>query len=107
VQPARASRDRLAGRAQQHPVAGGREGDEPVRVVGVYSGPHSALRIGLGLRYHMVLIAVECRVTGGTLSRSDETLDEGWFDPDDLPPLVPSHYQRIADAHMGGKTLLR
>lgn len=80
---------------------------EPVRIVGVYSDPHNALRIRFGLRYQMVLISIECRVTGGTLSRSDETLDEGWFDPDDLPPLVPSHYQRIADARAGGDTVLR
>jgi ADP-ribose pyrophosphatase YjhB (NUDIX family)/uncharacterized protein (DUF952 family) len=80
---------------------------ETGRVIGVYSDPHNALRIGQGLRYQMVLISVECRLIGGTLSRSDETLDEGWFDPDDLPPLVPSHYQRIADARAGGETVLR
>jgi len=80
---------------------------EPGRIVGVYSDARLALRIGRGLRYHMVLIAVECRVIGGALSRSDETLDEGWFDPDDLPPCVPSHYQRIADARAGGETVLR
>lgn len=78
----------------------------PGRVVGVYSDPHNALRIGLGLRYHMVLIAVECRVIGGTLSRSNETLDEGWFDPDALPALIPAHEQRIADARAGGDSVL-
>lgn len=80
---------------------------EPGRVIGVYSSPHNILRIGLGLRYHMVLIAVECHVIGGALTRSDETLDEGWFDPDDLPRLIPTHYQRIADARSGGEAVLR
>ncbi len=79
----------------------------PGRIIGVYSDPHLALRIGHGLRYQMVLIAVECRVTGGALGRSAETLDEGWFDPDDLPPLIPSHYQRIADARAGRGAVLR
>lgn len=79
----------------------------PGRIVGVYSDPRLALRIGHGLRNQMVLIAVECRVIGGTLQRSDETLDEGWFDPDDLPPLIPSHYQRIADARTGQDAVLR
>lgn len=79
----------------------------PGRIVGIYSDPWLALRIGLGLRYHMALIAVECRVIGGTLGRSDETLDEGWFDPDDLPALVSSHYQRIADARAGRDAVLR
>ncbi len=80
---------------------------EPGRIVGVYSDPRLALRVGLGLRYHMVLIAVECRVVGGALGRSDETLDEGWFDPDALPPLIPSHYQRIVDARAGREAVLR
>ncbi|MHB8644583.1 MAG: DUF952 domain-containing protein [Thermomicrobiales bacterium] len=79
----------------------------PGRIVGVYSDPRVGLRIGHGLRYHIVLIAVECQVIGGTLGRSDETLDEGWFDPDDLPPLVPAHYQRIADARAGRDAVLR
>ncbi len=77
------------------------------RVVGVYSDPRNALRINRGLRYHMVLIAVECHIMGGTLTRSEETLDEGWFAPDDLPPLVPSHHERIADARAGRETTLR
>ncbi len=79
----------------------------PGRIIGVYSDPHNALRISLGLRYHMVVIAVECHVTGGTLARSDETLNEGWFDPDDLPTLVPAHYARLADARAGREALLR
>lgn len=79
----------------------------PGRVVGVYSDPHNALRIRFGLRYHIVSIAVECQSIGGALQRSDETLDEGWFDPDALPPCVPSHYPRIADARAGGETVLR
>lgn len=80
---------------------------EPGRVIGVYSDPHTGLRIGLGLRYHIVNIVVACRPIGGTLRPSDETPDVGWFDPDDLPPCVPSHYQRIADARAGGETALQ
>jgi ADP-ribose pyrophosphatase YjhB (NUDIX family)/uncharacterized protein (DUF952 family) len=79
---------------------------EPGRVVGIYSDPRAGLRIGLGLRYHIVNIVIACRQTGGVLRPSDETPDVGWFDPDDLPPCVPSHYQRIADACAGGETVL-
>ncbi len=73
---------------------------------GIYSDPWDGLRIGRGLRYHMVNIVVRGHVTGGALRRSDETLGEGWFDPDDLPPLVPSHYRRIADARQGGAPIV-
>jgi len=72
-------------------------------ISGVYSDPWLTLRIGLGLRYHIVNIVVRGHVIGGILLReTDETLDAGWFAPDDLPPLVSSHVCRIADAHANG-----
>ena len=79
---------------------------EAGRVVGIYSDPHDGLRIGLGLRYHIVNIVIACRPIGGALRPSDETPDVGWFDLDDLPSCVPSHYRRIADARAGGETVL-
>jgi len=76
-------------------------------ITGVYSDPWFAMRIGLGLRYHIVNIVVRGHVTGGVLVReTDETLDAGWFDPDDLPPVMPSHLRRIADARQDGKPVL-
>lgn len=79
----------------------------PGRVVGVDSEPHKAIRIRLGLRHHIVGIVVECTTIGGTLTRSEEALDEGWFDPDDLPLLIPSNYERIANTRAGRETVLR
>ncbi len=76
-------------------------------ISGVYSDPWFTLRIGLGLRYHIVNIVVRGHVTGGTLLReTDETLDAGWFGPNDLPPLMASHVRRIADARENGKPVL-
>ncbi len=76
-------------------------------ISGVYSDPWLTLRIGFGLRYHIVKFVVRGHVTGGALRReTDETLDAGWFGPDDLPPLVPSHVRHIADARLSEKPVL-
>jgi len=71
-----------------------------MRLVGVYSDPAwQVVRYPDGRVVHYVTTCFECRVTGGTLATSPETLELGYFDPAALPDdTVPQHRQRIADA---------
>jgi 8-oxo-dGTP pyrophosphatase MutT (NUDIX family) len=68
-----------------------------VRLLGVYSDP-DWLMIKQGKPYQVVALNFLCEIVGGTPQVTDETLDLGWFDVKDLPPLLPIHSQRIADA---------
>jgi len=71
-----------------------------MRLVGVYSDPAwQVVRYPDGRVIHYVTSLFECRVTGGTLATSPETLELGYFDPSALPQdTVPLHRVRIADA---------
>ncbi|NDJ79378.1 MAG: 5'/3'-nucleotidase SurE [Chloroflexi bacterium] len=69
------------------------------RLVGTYSRP----RWKSG--YHIVSFAGE--ITGGTPDPDPhEVVEMGFFDPDDLPPLVLGHRQRILDAVQGAAGLV-
>ncbi len=68
---------------------------ELLRLVGIYSKPD-----WIGRGDHDVVFAA--RPVGGELVLTDETLDVGFFDPDDLPdPLMWWHRQRVIDAVRG------
>ena len=74
---------------------------EPLRLVGVYSAP----ALGQVVTYpdgnvvHYVSSSFECRVLGGTLACSHESLELGWFPPRELPAdMVKTHRIRITDA---------
>ena len=74
---------------------------EPVRLIGVYSAPehHQIVTYPDGNVIHYVSSSFECRVVGGALACSQESLELGWFDPERLPAeMVPMHRVRIADA---------
>ena len=52
-----------------------------------------------GRRVQFVTALFVCRVTGGTLQGSDESVKWDWFAPDDLPePLLPYARVWLADA---------
>lgn len=70
------------------------------RLVGVYSDPAwQVVRYPDGRVVHYVTSCFECRVTGGTLATSPETLELAYRDPSGLPEdTVPQHRLRIADA---------
>lgn len=54
---------------------------EPVRLLGLYSSPDYDVTYPNGDRAQMVSPCLQCRVTGGSLSRSnDETTDLVWLD---------------------------
>jgi 8-oxo-dGTP pyrophosphatase MutT (NUDIX family) len=74
---------------------------EPLRLVGIYSAP----ALGQVVTYpdgnvvHYVSASFECRVLGGTLACSHESLELGWFPPEALPAeMVEMHRIRITDA---------
>jgi 8-oxo-dGTP pyrophosphatase MutT (NUDIX family) len=71
-----------------------------VRLLGVYSDP-DWLALKQGQPFQIVALNFLCEIVGGTPRITDETLDIGWFDVNDLPPLLPIHPQRIADALVG------
>lgn len=74
---------------------------EVVRLVGVYSDTKGSLHIAQGPEWHTVRVSFLCKVTGGTLTPSEETSELGFFDLAALPPLITDHAERIKDAISG------
>jgi ADP-ribose pyrophosphatase YjhB (NUDIX family) len=73
----------------------------PGRLIGVYSSPslHQIVTYPDGNVVHYVSASFECRVLGGAIACSAESLEVVWFDPASLPPdLIPMHRIRIQDA---------
>jgi 8-oxo-dGTP pyrophosphatase MutT (NUDIX family) len=72
---------------------------EPDRVIGIYSGPRFFWVYPNGDPIHVVTTWFDCRIVGGSL-RPDrhETSEARFFPVDKLPPLLPRHQVRIADA---------
>lgn len=66
----------------------------PKRILGVYD----SWRHGSRDVHHFYNVVFWCEVEGGTLTRTDEALDLGYFERDALPPLVPHHTPSIVDA---------
>ena len=79
---------------------------EVERLIGVYSDPaRQTVESSRGSRLQIVNLCFEARVLdeSGRPTTPDETLDMGFFAPDDLPePFVPIHNIRIEDAVSAG-----
>src|SRR5262245_22087495 len=74
---------------------------EPLRLIGVYSDPanHQIATYPDGNVIHYVSSVFECAVRGGVLACGDESLELGYFPPDDLPgDTLPISRIRIVDA---------
>ncbi len=72
---------------------------EPIKIIGVYSDPHRISRYASGNSYHVVVLSFLCRIIGGEIvDVTNETTAIGFFDPQDLPEMVPVHPERIRDA---------
>jgi 8-oxo-dGTP pyrophosphatase MutT (NUDIX family) len=67
----------------------------PRKVIGVYDANRSGRPLEF---YHAYKIVFLCEITGGHARPSHETLDVGFFDFDDLPPLSPN---RTNERHLG------
>lgn len=72
---------------------------EVVRLVGVYSDTKGSLHIAQGPEWHTVRVSFVCKITGGTLTPSEETSEIRYFNVGELPPLITDHAQRIRDAY--------
>jgi len=72
------------------------------RLIGVYSDPaRQTIEFKGGARLQLVNLCFEARVLdeSGQPTTPEETIDMGFFAPDDLPePFVPIHTIRIEDA---------
>jgi ADP-ribose pyrophosphatase YjhB (NUDIX family) len=72
------------------------------RLIGVYSDPaRQTIEFKDGARSQLVNLCFEARVLdeSGQPTTPEETIDMGFFAPDDLPePFVPIHTIRIEDA---------
>jgi len=74
---------------------------EPIRLIGVYSDTehHQVVTYPDGNVIHYVSVALECRITGGTLACGPESLALEWYDPERLPAdLLPMSRICIRDA---------
>ncbi|MBL8058279.1 MAG: NUDIX domain-containing protein [Anaerolineales bacterium] len=75
---------------------------QPVRLVGVYSGPQYDVVYPNGDAVQQWTAALECRVTGGA-SRADgaEALDQAFFGPEALPATSPWYAAMARDLFAG------
>ncbi len=73
----------------------------PEHLVGVYSDPNLLVTYPDGTAHHPVVLCFRCRADEGTPRLTEETRDVAFFSPDELPPLVTPHHQRLADARTG------
>lgn len=73
---------------------------EVVRLIGVYSSPHTVIEYHDGNRYQLIALSFEARINGGELGISDETSECGYFTCDQIDSLelMANHRQRIEDA---------
>ncbi|MBA2364239.1 MAG: NUDIX domain-containing protein [Chloroflexia bacterium] len=73
---------------------------KPVNLIGIYSNPDVIISYDRGTRrYQVVSIMFLCEPMHGTLRRTAETTDFGYFAPQALPePLAQTHLERIQDA---------
>ncbi|MCS6774655.1 MAG: NUDIX domain-containing protein [Anaerolineae bacterium] len=72
-----------------------------VRLIGIYSDPaqYAIARYPTGELHQILNVCFECRVIGGSLRLSAESIQVGFFDPSALPqPLLLPHRVRIQDA---------
>ena len=80
------------------------------RLIGVYSDPErQTVESPSGERSQFINLCFEGRVIGemGSPTTPEETLNAGFFAPDDLPePFVPIHSIRIQDAVSSGPAAL-
>jgi 8-oxo-dGTP pyrophosphatase MutT (NUDIX family) len=73
------------------------------RLIGVYSTPHRIVTYADGNRWQIIAHSFEAEITGGELTLSDETIEFGYFTPDEIDALdlMEHHRERIDDALTG------
>jgi 8-oxo-dGTP pyrophosphatase MutT (NUDIX family) len=69
---------------------------EPIRIAGVYGGPSYRVRYANGDEAAWIATIFETRLVSGEPAPSDdETIDVGWFAPDELDALPQSDATRL------------
>ena len=75
---------------------------EPIRLVGVYSGPQYDVHYPNGDEVQQWTAAFECRITGGQARADGEEISAiGYFDSDAVPPSPPWYTDMACDAVAG------
>jgi 8-oxo-dGTP pyrophosphatase MutT (NUDIX family) len=82
---------------------------EPRRLIGIYTSPEFDRVYEGGDAVQMFIAFFECEAVGGELTRQEsEVLEIGWFDLDDLPPLMHCCAVKAQDArNFRGETFFR
>lgn len=72
---------------------------EPQRLVGVYSDPGHVVAYDDGEVRQQFSVCIQCRIVGGTLATSDESLAVQFIAPEDLDtlPMAESIRLRVRD----------
>ena len=63
---------------------------EPEAIVGIYSNPHHVVEYGDGEVRQQFSVCFACRLVGGELATSDESLEVGFFTPAEIEAM-PVH----------------
>ena len=76
---------------------------EIVRLVGLYSNPHTIVVYKDGNSWQVVRAFFLCRLISGELTLDAENTAIDWFEtkPETLPPLIETHYELISDVLSG------
>ncbi len=82
---------------------------EPKRLIGIYASPEFDIVFPNGDEVQYFSAFFECEVIEGELrADGDETLELGWFDLDNLPPMTKVSAQRAKDLeNFRGETFFR
>jgi ADP-ribose pyrophosphatase YjhB (NUDIX family) len=57
---------------------------EPEYIVGIYTNPHHVVALSNGEVRQQFSVCFACRLLGGSLKTSDESLEVGFFSPDEI-----------------------
>jgi ADP-ribose pyrophosphatase YjhB (NUDIX family) len=71
-----------------------------VRLIEIYSSPHRIVEYADGNRYQIIALNFEVAIVSGEPNLSSETIDIGYFTPDEIKKLalMSHHWERIQDA---------
>jgi ADP-ribose pyrophosphatase YjhB (NUDIX family) len=72
---------------------------EPERVVGIYSNPQHVVEYGDGEVRQQFSVCFACRVVGGELAVSDESLEVGFFTPGEIEGMPVQESIRLRIGH--------
>jgi ADP-ribose pyrophosphatase YjhB (NUDIX family) len=72
---------------------------EPETIVGIYSDPHHVVEYGDGEVRQQFSVCFACRLVGGELATSDESLEVGFFTPAEIEAMSVHESIRLRIRH--------